>query len=161
MKKNIILTLFALLAIIMLSGCVTRLGDFTVISTKNIDWSKASNFKRHTAEVEGQDIAHIIVFIPTKFAINIEEAVDEAIETVPGAVALTDAVIRHKFWYIPYIYGQEGYVIEGTPLIDTSRVTEKDLEGFYLSYIDEDGEQVCQVVSEKEFNEVKSLMEDA
>jgi hypothetical protein len=43
---------------------------------------------------------------------------DNAIESVPGAVALLDGVLNHNFWYIPYIYGQESYDVEGTPLID-------------------------------------------
>jgi hypothetical protein len=47
-----------------------------------------------------------------------KEAIDQAIESKPGAVALVDGVVYQKIWYIPYIYGQSGFTVEGTPLID-------------------------------------------
>jgi len=111
--------LTALLAVGMLvsaSGCANRIVDFTVISTKNIDWSKASTFTRAKSRSEGKDAAHIIIFIPTGVP-NMKEAVDRAIESVPGAVALLDGVVAVKFYYIPFIYGRQWFVVEGTPLI--------------------------------------------
>lgn len=99
------------------SGCTTRLVDFTVISSKNIDLSRGAEFKRHISRVEGEDLVHIIVFVPTGIP-NAKEALDKAIESVPGAVALLDGVITRKWFYIPWIYGQDKFVVEGTPLID-------------------------------------------
>ena len=43
---------------------------------------------------------------------------DKAIESTPGAVGLLDGVINKHYWYIPYIYGEVSYEVEGTPLID-------------------------------------------
>jgi phosphoribosylcarboxyaminoimidazole (NCAIR) mutase len=99
------------------AGCTTRMVDFTTISTKNVDWSKAETFVRAPARVEGIDKVHIIIFIPTGIP-NMKEAIDRAIESKPGSVALVDGVVYQKVWYIPYIYGQSSYVVEGTPLID-------------------------------------------
>lgn len=99
------------------NGCTTRMVDFTAISTKNVDWSKAAMFNRAPRRVEGKDTAHIIIFIPTGIP-NMKEAIDRAIESQPGGVALVDGVVYSKFWWIPYIYGQSSYVVEGTPLID-------------------------------------------
>lgn len=101
------------------AGCTTRIVDFTAISTKNVDWSKASTFTRSPARTKGEDTVHIIIFIPTGSP-NMKEAVDRAIESKPGGVALVDGVVYSKFWWIPYIYGQVSYVVEGTPLIDSS-----------------------------------------
>lgn len=113
MNKGFVLGLIALISV----GCTTRLVDFTAISTKNVDWSKAETFSRSSSRVKGIDKIHIIIFIPTGVP-NMKEAIDQAIESKPGGVALVDGVVYQKFWWIPYIYGQSSYVVEGTPLID-------------------------------------------
>ena len=93
MKKFI----FALLVIILLSGCTTRFLDFTIISSKNVDMSRGAEFKRESTRVVGEDSASIIIFIPTGTP-NAKEALDRAIESVPGAVALLDGVISQKLY---------------------------------------------------------------
>lgn len=113
MKKVIL----SLAAVALLSGCTTRLTDFTVISTKNIDLSRGTEFIRGDNRVEGEDTKHIIIFIPTGVP-NAKEAADRAIESTPGAVALLDGVLEHEWFYFPYIFGYVKYRIKGTPLID-------------------------------------------
>ena len=113
MKKVVTFVLFGIIS----AGCTTRMVDFTAISTKNVDWSKAATFSRTGSRVEGKDTAHIIIFIPTGIP-NMKEAIDRAIESKSGCVALVDGVVYQKFWWIPYIYGQHSFVVEGTPLID-------------------------------------------
>jgi hypothetical protein len=133
-----LLPLICLLA--FAAGCTTRLVDFTVISTKNVDWSQASTFKRGKNRIEGRDTIHIIVFIPTGVP-NMKEAVDRAIESVPGAVALVDGVLLSKAWYIPYIYGRSSYVVEGSPLIDpalASNASEPETD-YVAAYCDRQG----------------------
>jgi len=98
-------------------GCTTRLTDFTVLSTKNVDLSKMSSFTRGLSRVQGEDLIFWIIFIPTGNP-NFKEAVDRAIQTVPGAVALVDGVAFQKSWW--FIFGQTGFMVEGTPLIDPS-----------------------------------------
>ena len=110
MKKNLLLIS---LCAFVLAGCAqtTRIGDFTIISSKNIDLSKGANFKRGTNRVVGKDLT------PGGFggtmAPNMKTAIDRAIESVPGTVALVDGVVSQ-------IYGSwsMGYMVEGTPLID-------------------------------------------
>lgn len=109
----------ALLAGALCCGCTTRLTDFTLLSTKNFDLSKASSLKRGTARVTGDDKVFIIIFIPTGVP-NVKEAVDRAIESVPGAVALVDGVVTRKGWW--FIFGEDSFIVEGTPLIDPSRL---------------------------------------
>lgn len=113
MKKYLALTL----SVLALTGCTNRFVDFTAISSKNIDMSRGAEFTRSPKRVTGEDTAHIIVFIPTGTP-NAKEAMDRAIESVPGAVGLLDGVITTKAWWIPYIYGQSSVIVEGTPLID-------------------------------------------
>ena len=114
MKKTAVIVLIAIFA---LSSCTRRLVDFTIISTKNIDLSKSASFERGKTRIEGEDLVHWILFIPTGVP-QVKEAIDRAIETTPGCVALLDGVVSYKFWWIPYIYGQQSYIVEGTPLID-------------------------------------------
>lgn len=112
--------LFFILAIFGTS-CTNRIVDFTIISTKNIDMSRSSDFQKGSNRIQGKDLVHIIIVVPTGQP-NVKNAIDKAIESVPGCVALLDGVLYGQYWYIPYIYGQSYYVVEGTPLIDKSRV---------------------------------------
>lgn len=114
--------LIAFLLVALLTGCTNRLTDFTIISTKNVDISVIGRAKRGSARIEGKDVAHIIIIIPTGVP-NMKEAIDRAIESVPGAVALVDGVLYQNWFYIPYIYGQSAYIVEGTPLINTAQAS--------------------------------------
>ncbi len=109
--------LFSALSVLLLASCSTRIGDFTLISTKNVDMNRANGY--YVAEnkrVEGKDEADIIVFIPTR-TINMKQAVDNAIENAgTGCVALADVVIDTETWWIPYIYGKSRCVVKGNPV---------------------------------------------
>lgn len=99
------------LAIVM-AGCVVRQGDFTVLSdklvdTKHFDLSKA----KKVGHAKGEDKARIIVLFPTGQP-SLEDAIDDALEKGGGDV-LTDAVVHSYSWYIPYIYGESGWRVEG------------------------------------------------
>ena len=92
-----------------LSGCVVRLADFTALSSKN-----ANIPGERGPRVEGEDMIPIVLFFPTGQS-NIKTAVDRAIEKGGGDL-LVDGVISQKCWYIPLIYGECGFMVEGTPV---------------------------------------------
>lgn len=115
MKK--INTLLVITALTALSSCTTRLTDFTVISTKNINLNQSGKYRKGSTRVKGEDKKRIICIIPTGTP-SAKEAVDKAIESVPNGVALVDGVLTHKWFYIPYIYGELSYVAEGDILIE-------------------------------------------
>jgi hypothetical protein len=115
--SKIITTVCAILA---LTACSQRLVDFTMISSKNIDMARAGEFQRGSARIRGEDVKPIIILFPMGEP-SAKEAMDNAIESVPGAVGLMDGVITSHWWYIPYIYGQFSVEVEGTPLIDPGR----------------------------------------
>jgi hypothetical protein len=48
-----------------------------------------------------------------------KQAIDQALQKTPGAIALVDGVVFSKSWDV-ILYGQMSYVVEGTPLIDPS-----------------------------------------
>jgi hypothetical protein len=110
-------TLALTIAATIITGCTHRLTDFTIISSKNIDLTRGAEFVRAPVRVTGKDTKSIIVIIPTGEP-NVKEAMDRAIESTPGAIGLLDGVITSESWYIPYIYGEASYTVEGTPLID-------------------------------------------
>jgi len=117
MKKNIYHLIAFFIIAITLSGCTQRLFDFTFVSTKNVEISRAATFIKGNGRITGKHVVHIIIFIPTG-QLDVKEAIDNAIERVPGCVALVDGVVYTKFWWFPYIYGQNVAIVEGTPLID-------------------------------------------
>ena len=104
--------LLLLASALLMTGCTHNIGDFTVISTKNVDFSVIAGSRRG-AQVEGDDIMHVIIFFPTSGAPNLKTAIDRAIESVPGAIALVDARLRFRSFYIPYIYGQDAFLRRG------------------------------------------------
>ena len=150
MKK--IFYLFFFILCLLLSSCVSRLGSFTFISTKNIDWSRADEFQIYNSRVKGKDICHIIIIVPTKFDITIEDAVDDALSKVPGGIALIDAVLREHFFGFPLLYYQEGFVIEGSVLIDPKLAKiDDDVESVnYQCYYDKNKELLISRISDEE-----------
>ena len=136
------------------SGCTTRLVDFTLISTKNVDLSRAANFERGKSRIAGKDMVAIIIFIPTG-APHMKQAIDRAIEQVPGAVALVDGVVKAQAWW--FIFGMSGYVVEGTPLIDSARAAVDLPSNFMIAKMDRNGQvKEFRYVSEKEYTQVKN-----
>lgn len=139
--------------LLSLMGCTMRLVDFTIISTKNLDLSRAASFERAKSRVEGEDSAMIIIFIPTGMP-SIKEAVDRAIEGVPGAIALVDGVVTQKYFW--FIFGQTSYVVEGTPLIDSSLASVELPSKYMVSRLDRKGNvKEFRYVSKEEYMQLK------
>lgn len=155
MCKKVSCLMIIVLCSISLLGCATRLVDFTIISTKNIDLARGADFKRGTSRIEGEDKVCIIIFIPTGVP-NIKEAVDKAIEKVPGAIALLDGVVTSKGWWIPYIYGESSYVVEGTPLIDPKLYAGKLPSNYIVSRLNKKGKVTgTRYLSKVEYDSIK------
>ncbi|GAB6163539.1 hypothetical protein JCM12298_27060 [Desulfothermus naphthae] len=111
--KNFDIILIWSLMVFIISGCAVRHGDFTVLSNKLIDTHNFNLNVQDRQKVTGEDINHIIIFVPTGGPPTLEGAIDDALDKSGGDV-LTDAVIKSWFFYIPYIYGQSGWKVEGT-----------------------------------------------
>jgi hypothetical protein len=109
---------FSILVLAGLTGCVTRMGTFSMLATSKVDWARSAEFKHVERKVEGKDIAEIYVIVPTKMHVSVEAAVAEALAQVPGAVALENGDLYSKYFWIPLIYGQSGYMVQGTVLVD-------------------------------------------
>jgi len=152
--KNIVIASIFVMLVAVTSGCTHRITDFTVISSKNVDLSEIGKYQRGSDRVIGEDIAHIIIFIPTGIP-NLKEAIDRAIEVVPGAVALVDGVVYRTDFYIPFLYGQAKYLVEGTPLIKPSDLSKLPSKNIVVSYNSDKNEFVVSYLNDSEFSSLK------
>jgi hypothetical protein len=118
MKKVICTVLIIAVWSLFLMGCAQRMVDFTIISTKNVNLSNPNGLKRSTERVQGKDMRLLILGIPMGTP-EIKEAIDKTIEKTKNAVALLDGVVYYKAWNA-ILFGQYGYVVEGSPLLDTN-----------------------------------------
>ena len=95
--------------ILVLGGCTTRYGDFTVGSTKNI-----SQLSQKGETVTGEDCsANLLGLIPIQGPIypNLKTAIDRALERAKGDV-VADAVI--SYYALPLvIFNQYCFKVEG------------------------------------------------
>ena len=97
---------------ILAAGCYTRLADFTVVSTKSVELEDRTFEDLDRAMgVTGLSMKQIFIIFPTGKA-DIEEAIDDALYKAGGDL-MVDAVVYWKYWYIPLIYGQFGFKVEG------------------------------------------------
>jgi hypothetical protein len=118
-KKQIALLLVITL---LLSSCSQKILNFTIISSKNFDLTKASTFVKAKDKVLGKSKVYMIIIVPTGTFLNFDKAINKAIESVPGCVALVDGKVYRKWWMIPVLYLSDASIVEGTPLIDPSLV---------------------------------------
>ena len=112
MRKFVILYSVLAITICLFSGCVIRHGDFTVLSNKLVDVSNFELDKSDRAKgIVGNDVQHVILFIPIGGTPTLEGALDDGLEKGGGDV-MTDAVV--KTWgYTLLLYGQNAWQVKG------------------------------------------------
>lgn len=106
-----------LLLAIVCTACTTRQGDFTVLSTRNVDIARIARARQlqNPVPVTGYDVQHRVLMIPVTGPPNLEEAVDDAMDRSNGD-CMVDVVIYSYHWWIPFIYGQSGWKVKGRVL---------------------------------------------
>lgn len=106
-----------LIVLVIASGCTTRLADFTMISTRNVELDRVDlDSLPRTRGVSGEDSRFIFLFIPFGSP-HLEEAIDDALEKGGGDV-MTDAVMSSTIWW--FLIGQNTLRVKGT-VIDSRR----------------------------------------
>ena len=114
------LRMFAVgLSLLSLVGCASRLTDFTVISTKNVQVSQAKG-KR----VTGRDCA---VFATPNMKEAIDSAVEKANKTGQDYDALVDGVVYLRSWLLFQCIEVEGTPINTRAKASQSYLNRKDL----------------------------------
>ena len=125
MIKKSLLAVSAI-AVLGFSGCSTRLGNMTVVSTNNVDGLSAHVTK--DARTTGEScLKTYILFTVGDFQNRLQIATDNAIDNghtkgINGDV-LVNAKIDVNAWYIPLIYGQNCMTVQGDliPLSDSMK----------------------------------------
>ena len=158
MKNFKISFILLVLATFIFSSCSQRIFDFTMVSTKNVDLSKASTFERSKIRANGEDGVYWLITIPLGFP-NLKEAIDRAIESTPGAVALVDGVVYSKSWWA-ILTGYSSYVVEGTPLIDPSlEFNSEDIPTYGKIELDKNGKvKSVENISSTEYLAIKDRL---
>ncbi|MCR4790247.1 MAG: hypothetical protein K5839_04135 [Treponemataceae bacterium] len=166
MKKIVILLAAALLASVF-SGCASmeteELGRFTIISSKNVDLSRLGQMQRSSGKVATQKFNAKGAFIKDeKLSDNyqLENALDSALEQIPGAVAMVDAKVEY---FHSKSFGKEqwGYKMEGTALVDPSLVGEnsKMPENGTIYFVADGTNGKVTLLSEAEYEEFIAKIE--
>ena len=60
-------------------------------------------------------IAHMIILVPTKANPNLNDALNDVFNKTDTDI-MTDVEISTWSWWIPYIYGQTGWKVQGTAI---------------------------------------------
>lgn len=107
----------ALFAGLICSGCISRVADMTIVSTKNVD-ARKPHYTDTKHRVTGETMRTFFLIIPDG-EVNIKESIDRAIENAPGAVALANVTIDYGWWYIPIICACQWYTVEGDPVFES------------------------------------------
>jgi len=148
------LVIIVLVFTMVLSGCATRIGDFTVMSSKNVELSRLGEFNRSSQTVKGTDsFVTVLGFIPVKTRVDLKKALDNALSKIPGAQALVD--VRIDVRRLNFLLFQiESFVVSGTVLIDPRVVDASEVipDKTYLVMETDNGEDFkMRYVSEDEY----------
>lgn len=120
--RKLYIVLISLAFIVLGTACSFRLGDLTMIASKNIELSKMDMYEKCAERSVGEHSVPIIFGIPVGKP-DIEEACDRAVEKA-GGVFLTDAVITYEFF--SFIFGYMKYIVEGDVWCASSKIGSSD-----------------------------------
>jgi hypothetical protein len=98
---TLIKKLFLILTITWgLFGCTTRVGDLTLVSTKNIDLSNTQlDIKSGTRQTAEDCVFVLLSLIPLGLP-NIENAMDQALEKGNGNIMVDEVTRRKETWVV-------------------------------------------------------------
>ena len=167
MKKILGFVGAAVLFAASFAGCssmqVEELGRFTIISSKNVDLSRLGQMQRSTEKVATQKFnakGAFIKDVTLSENYQLENALDSALEQIPGAVAMIDAKVEY---FHSKSFGKEqwGYKMEGTALVDTSLVGENAAvpENGTIYFVSDESTGKVTLLSETEYNNFLATLE--
>ena len=99
------------LTVLLSSGCSMRLGDMSVISTRNLSLDTVDLDRLpQTERVVGRDTKWMILIFPIGIP-HLEDAIDDALEKGNGDV-MVDAVVHSSGWW--FLIGQNTISVKGS-----------------------------------------------
>jgi hypothetical protein len=104
--------MFLLLVVLsVLGGCVQHIGNFSALATGTYVPENINEQHLAGKNIEGDSCKSIILFFPTGYP-KADEAVSEALSKNRGDF-MQNARLYSKHWYIPLIFGQTCFHVEG------------------------------------------------
>lgn len=153
-RITLIKALTILVTALLVSGCSTKLTDFTLLATKNADFSRLSEFQKGNRPGQGANTLYIILFLPTEEQ-PMKEAIDRAMASVPGCAALADGAIYLQNYYWLLAAGAVRYVVEATPVIDPKLKAELPSPYILVAYDETRKQYIPHYLSPDEYNKVR------
>jgi hypothetical protein len=155
-KKDFFIGMLVVLAFMFLfTSCATRLGDFTLLATRNIEYSRMGEFNIGVDRVSGKDGLFFILGIKFKPSIDLEVAIENAIDKIPGCIALADVTLTVRNMNF-LLWQTHTYIVTGNAIIDPKRLSESGNDSNSSSHISlytEDGENYeTRSLTEEEYN---------
>ena len=99
-----------ILIVTLMSGCVTRTADLTILSTRNVSLDSTDlDSLPQTRGVEGKTSKMMLLFIPLGVP-HLEDAVEDALEKGNGDVLLDGVVYIGGWWFL---IGQNTIKVKG------------------------------------------------
>lgn len=167
MKKFLCFAAAATLFAATFIGCSStqhdELGRFTIISSKNVDFSRIAQMQRSSEKIETKKLnAKGVLVKDQKISENyaLENALDSALEQIPGAVAMIDAKVEY-FNFKGLGRKKWGYKFEGTALIDPSLIGENTAipEDENIYFISNETTGKVTLLSEDDYNNLIASIE--
>ncbi len=113
MKRPALLLIFICLLLLVSQGCLSH-SDFTIISSKTLNLNNVKIHPKHNkGPTQGQHCQYTVLFFTIGASTDLEKAVDQAL-LAKRAEVLIDADVSWQFVWIPIIYTQECWKVEGT-----------------------------------------------
>ena len=113
--KKIILSTLAIGMLVGFSGCSTRLGNMTVVSTNNVDGLSTNVTQKQ--RVKGESCIRMLLFIPWgDFQNRLQIATDNAIDNGHKAGIKGDVLVNAKIGVTDWnaiVYGENCLTVEG------------------------------------------------
>ena len=99
--------------LVICQGCVSH-SDFTLISSKNFRLTNVKiNPHKNRGKTEGRHCHYAVLFFTIGEPTDLETALDEAL-LIKRAEILVNADVYWQFVWIPFLYTQECWKVEGT-----------------------------------------------
>ncbi len=128
-RTRLISAITTLLVLISLSGCSSRVGDYSIISITNAELGKRyARMAPDVAHIAREGQRSVIIIIPIGIP-NFKEALEKSLEK-SGAPRITDAVIYYDYFYIPMIFNDQKTKVDGlswNKVEDLSSQVNKDI----------------------------------
>lgn len=111
------MTRLPIVALVLLAcaSCRFHVGDFAVFGDFRAEDIDIPDDVESIPIVEGVDMMNVVIFVPINDPPTVENALKNALESTDGDV-LIDVTVEKEWFWIPFIYGWNGYRIRGRPV---------------------------------------------